>query len=206
MLRAAGHIAESVNFLGWKGLQNGDLLVKVQVDYDLFLTRDKDFDEAALGRYVTPTFGIVLLAIPQQRGPAKDKFGKDRYYDPWFASLASVCGVDRAAIEQRDKRRQARNRWITIAIVSSVITALSVALTFAMISRNEAQFQRNEAERRRQLAESTAYVANMNLARSEFDNGNLPRGFDLLDTYLPQDKVRSLISAGPGQTGAVCLN
>jgi predicted nuclease of predicted toxin-antitoxin system len=78
VLRAAGHVAESVNFLGWKGLQNGDLLAKAQADYDLFLTRDKDFDEAALGRYVTPTFGIVLLAIPQQRGPA---------YAAIFASL-----------------------------------------------------------------------------------------------------------------------
>jgi len=28
VLRAAGHVAESVNFLGWKGLQNGDLLAK----------------------------------------------------------------------------------------------------------------------------------------------------------------------------------
>lgn len=68
LLRAAGHDAASVNFLGWKGLKNGDLLKKAQSDYDLFLTRDKDFDASALGRYVTASFGIVLLAIPQQRG------------------------------------------------------------------------------------------------------------------------------------------
>ncbi len=70
VLRTAGHDAESVNFLGWKGLKNGQLLAQAQSGYDLFLTRDKDFDATALGRYVTPTFGIVLLAIPQQRGPA----------------------------------------------------------------------------------------------------------------------------------------
>ena len=69
ILRAAGHEAESVNFLGWKGLKNGELLLRAQAGYDLFLTRDKDFDTAALGRYVTLHFGIVLLAIPQQRGP-----------------------------------------------------------------------------------------------------------------------------------------
>lgn len=69
-LRAAGHEAESVNFLGWKGLKNGELLAQAQAGYDLFLTRDKDFDAVGLGRYVTPKFGIVLLAIPQQRGPA----------------------------------------------------------------------------------------------------------------------------------------
>ena len=70
VLRAAGHEAESVNFLGWKGLQNGDLIKQAQAGYDLFLTRDKDFDATALGHYVTLQFGIVLLGIPQQRGPA----------------------------------------------------------------------------------------------------------------------------------------
>jgi Domain of unknown function (DUF5615) len=67
-LRSAGHTAESVNFIGWKGIKNGDLLTRACADFDLFITRDKDFDVAQLGRYVTPQFGIVLLAIPQQRG------------------------------------------------------------------------------------------------------------------------------------------
>jgi len=66
-LRTA-HEAESVNFLGWKGLPNGELLERARAGFDLFLTRDKDFDVEQLGRYVTPAFGIVLLAIPQQRG------------------------------------------------------------------------------------------------------------------------------------------
>ncbi|MDQ3009916.1 MAG: DUF5615 family PIN-like protein [Acidobacteriota bacterium] len=65
----AGHDAQSVNFLGWKGVRNGDLLKRAQTGYDLFLPRDKDFDASALGCYVTAGFGIVLLAIPQQRGP-----------------------------------------------------------------------------------------------------------------------------------------
>jgi hypothetical protein len=69
VLRAAQQDAEPVNFLGWKGLPNGVLLVRAQTGFDLFLTRDKDFDADQLGRYVTPQFGIVLLAIPQQRGP-----------------------------------------------------------------------------------------------------------------------------------------
>jgi predicted nuclease of predicted toxin-antitoxin system len=68
-LRSAEHTAESVNFIGWKGIKNGDLLTRERTDFDLFITRDKDFDAAQLGRYVTPQFGIVLLAIPQQRGP-----------------------------------------------------------------------------------------------------------------------------------------
>jgi predicted nuclease of predicted toxin-antitoxin system len=73
ILRGAGHQADSVNFLGWKGLKNGALIQQAQANYDLFLTRDKDFEEPALIRYVSPDFGIVLLAIPQQRGAAYAK-------------------------------------------------------------------------------------------------------------------------------------
>ena len=114
---------------------------------------EKAFPEALYEVLSTPEKKAMPLGIDYRDFRInKDKFGKDRYYDPWFASLASVYSVDRSEIEQRDKRRQARNRWITIAIVSFVITALSVALTFAMISRNEAQTQRNEAERQRNQA------------------------------------------------------
>jgi predicted nuclease of predicted toxin-antitoxin system len=67
-LRSTCHTAESVNFIGWKGIKNGDLLMLAQADFDLFITRDKDFDATLLGRHVTPRFGIILLAIPQQRG------------------------------------------------------------------------------------------------------------------------------------------
>lgn len=73
VLRAEGHEADSVNFLGWKGLKNGALIQQAQADYNLFLTRDKDFEEPALTRYISPDFGIVLLAIPQQRGASYAK-------------------------------------------------------------------------------------------------------------------------------------
>jgi hypothetical protein len=74
----AWHTAGPVNFVGWKGVKNGDLLARARADFDLFITRDKDIDLSQLGRYVTPQFGIVLLAIPQQRG---------RDYAAAFASL-----------------------------------------------------------------------------------------------------------------------
>jgi Domain of unknown function (DUF5615) len=70
VLRGAGHEAESVNFIGWKGLDNGVLITQAQQRFELLLTRDKDFDEEYLTRRVTVHFGIVLLAIPQQSGSA----------------------------------------------------------------------------------------------------------------------------------------
>jgi predicted nuclease of predicted toxin-antitoxin system len=68
VLQASGHDAQSVNFVGLKGLQNGDLLKRARQQFDLLLTRDKDFTAEYLANHVTPTFGIVLLGIPQQRG------------------------------------------------------------------------------------------------------------------------------------------
>jgi predicted nuclease of predicted toxin-antitoxin system len=67
VLRAAGHEAESANYLGWKGLKNGEILGRAASRYDLLLTRDGDFDETLLRKRVDSSFGIVLLAIPQQR-------------------------------------------------------------------------------------------------------------------------------------------
>ncbi len=68
VLNAAGHATQSINFLGWKGMQNGAILERASADFDLFLTRDKDFDTERLGQYVTANFGVVLLTLKQQAG------------------------------------------------------------------------------------------------------------------------------------------
>jgi predicted nuclease of predicted toxin-antitoxin system len=70
VLRACGHEPESVNYLGWKGIQNGEILLRASKEFDLFLTRDKDFDIEHLGRYAAGGFGVVLLSLRQQPGPA----------------------------------------------------------------------------------------------------------------------------------------
>jgi WD40 repeat protein/energy-coupling factor transporter ATP-binding protein EcfA2 len=50
----------------------------------------------------------------------------------------------------------------------------------------------SEAQRQEEMADSTAYVANMNLARAEFESGNTTRGFEILDAYLPSRKQKDL--------------
>ena len=69
ILQGYGIEVESVNFIGWKGIENGDLMTRARARFHLLLTRDKDFAQKSLDRYVTDSFGIVLLAIPQQPGP-----------------------------------------------------------------------------------------------------------------------------------------
>jgi hypothetical protein len=51
-----------------KGFQNGDLIEQARKQFDLLLTRDKDFTSEYLIGYVSAAFGVVLLVIPQQRG------------------------------------------------------------------------------------------------------------------------------------------
>ncbi len=70
VLHGAGIEAESVNFIGWKRLQNGELVMRAREQFNLLLTRDKDFDDEYLKKQITVSFGIVLLAISQQPGPA----------------------------------------------------------------------------------------------------------------------------------------
>src|SRR5262245_42891005 len=62
---------------------------------------------------------------------------------------------------------------------------------FAKSQTQAANTATKEAKKQKEIADSAAYVAKMNLARSEFDNGNLPRGFDLIGAYLPLDHMRS---------------
>jgi len=78
----------------------------------------------------------------------KDKINKDIFYGSWFKILADIYEVSRDEIEERDKKRQARRRRMTIAGVAAVILILSGALIFSLISRNQAVRARDEAERR----------------------------------------------------------
>jgi predicted nuclease of predicted toxin-antitoxin system len=70
VLSGHGHLAQSINFLGWKGMQNGEILTYASNEFELLLTRDKDFDIEHLGQYARGNFGVVLLALRQQPGPA----------------------------------------------------------------------------------------------------------------------------------------
>ena len=88
VLRAAGIEAESVNFIGWKRIQNGELIMRARAQFNLLLTRDKDFDEEYLKKQITPTFGITLLAIPQQPGPAYAM----AFSRAWPANFKSLVG------------------------------------------------------------------------------------------------------------------
>jgi predicted nuclease of predicted toxin-antitoxin system len=64
VLGAAGIEAESVGFIGWKGLQNGELVNRAREQFDLLLTRDKDFDDEYLKKQINKSvLGSVLSCL-----------------------------------------------------------------------------------------------------------------------------------------------
>ena len=115
------------------------------------------------------------------------KVNRGRYHDSWYTLLAKIFGAERAVIERLDAKRQARRRAVSGAISVSIIALLSVALLFALASRNraiaaegravaalkdaeeqrnqalkakgEAEYQRNQAESQRLLAVEAAEEA-----------------------------------------------
>lgn len=95
-LRSVKIEAESVNFIGWKGIHNGELIMRPREEFDLLLTRDKDFNQEFLARYITQRFGIVLLAIPQQSGSSYAA----EFARLWPADAYGLIGrVSRLAVE-----------------------------------------------------------------------------------------------------------
>mgnify|MGYP006276213949 FL=1 len=63
-----GHAVETVEYRGWKGLVNGDLLRAAQVDFNVLLTVDKGIPN----QQYLQQFDIALIILrPGKRGRAR---------------------------------------------------------------------------------------------------------------------------------------
>jgi WD40 repeat protein len=116
---------------------------------------------------------------------APGKLNKGRYHDSWYTLLSKIFGTERAEIERLDARRQARRRAIFAGVSLAVIAALSVALVFAIIARQQAASERDHA---RQLL----YASDMNLAQRAFESGNVGLGKTLLESHRPKSGEQDL--------------
>ena len=137
--------------------------------------------DAAPDNYAFPEALCGALSMPlavdfSEFAHAGGKVSKGRYHDSWYTLLAKVFDAERAEIERRDARRQARRRTIFGAVAVTIIAILSVALVVAVNSRQEAVRQRDQARR-------LLYASNMNLAQRAFESGNIELGRGLLDPY-----------------------
>jgi hypothetical protein len=112
---------------------------------------------------------IPLAVDYREFNPDRDKIQKGAHAGSWYMLLSNLYGVSRSEIEQRDRRRQLRQRNITIVIVSGVIATLA---TLAGI----AWWQRGEAIRQSEIAMKNlddALLGYAGLAHIELGSGDL---------------------------------
>jgi hypothetical protein len=99
------------------------------------------------------------LALPiaiDYRGfePRQHKLGEGRFHDPWFTLLANIYGHERAAIEERERKRRARTLRIRSSIAAAVAAGLLTLSVWALWERSTAIDQRTRAYARQQAAKA----------------------------------------------------
>lgn len=110
---------------------------------------------AALCEALQMPLATSYLGFDAQR----DRPDRAAFEPAWYQLLANLLDRSRSEIEQRDRRRQARQRRITWGLALGVIAALSVALVLTVLAQREAERQRAVAEERRLEAERQQRIA-----------------------------------------------
>jgi hypothetical protein len=91
----------------------------------------------------------------------KDRLDRGVFYASWYLLLSNILEVSRSDIEQRVRRRKVRSRAITLGLVALVVVALSVALVFALVSRQQAVAARTVAEANEARARRLYYFTSL---------------------------------------------
>lgn len=89
----------------------------------------------------------------------RDRPDRHAFEPAWYQLLANLFDKSRSEVEQRDRRRRARQQRITWGIAVGVIAALSAALVLTVLAQRETERQRVLAEERRMEAERQQRIA-----------------------------------------------
>ena len=119
--------------------------------------RESDKAQGAFPEELLRVLPMPLAADYRGFDPSGDKFRKGPFAHAWFKTIADVYadhGIDRAAVEQRERRRELRRLRNLAAVSSSVALALIALTIWALLSRSEATRQRDNSEARRYEAEA----------------------------------------------------
>jgi WD40 repeat protein len=96
----------------------------------------------------------------------RNKLNGGHYRDAWFAMLATLLDVERRALEERDRRRAARQRNIILGLGLTIIAALSLLTVYAFRQQQIAAAQRDLAEQRLQVAQARELAARSGFLQS----------------------------------------
>src|SRR5260370_34100590 len=108
----------------------------------------------------------------------KSKIDGGAHRDAWYTTLANIYDIPRAEIEQREKKRRARRRWITTGVVAVILRLIAVAATVAYTSRLQARSKARDAQQLR-------YIGNVGLAWQAYNATDLSGMVELLKAELP---------------------
>ena len=106
----------------------------------------------------------------------KDKVNGSLFQGPWYSILANIYGISRNEVEQREKKKRARRRRITVAITGGVMVALVALSVWALLSRAEA-------------------VRSQQQVKTDFSRSDFIRAADLLDREHTAEAVAYLARA-----------
>jgi WD40 repeat protein len=98
--------------------------------------------------------------------PRRDRVSRGVFYGAWYTLLANLLDTDRAAIEERDRRRKARVRNSWIGGASGVIAALT-ALTFWALIERQTAIRRGQVTLAQRLAAQTKVPGTLEPAAAE---------------------------------------
>jgi len=148
---------------------------------------------ASPDEYAFPDALCAALSMPlavefTQFERAPGRLHKGLYRDSWYTLLSKIFGTERAEIEQLDAKRRARSRAIFAAVSIVIIAVLSIALVFAVISRQRALNAEQQATRERDHTRRLLYASDMSLAQQSFATGNVAMGKKTLESYLPTNQ------------------
>ncbi len=122
-------------------------------------------DQKAFADALMETMAMPLAKEYRDFNPQKDKIDKSPFEASWYGLLSDLYNKTRREIEERDKKKQARQLRIRNGIVAGVMISLATFAGLALWQRNVAVEERKAAQSR--LAKN--YWFNANLAVREDD-------------------------------------
>jgi WD40 repeat protein len=75
----------------------------------------------------------------------KDKINKGAFENSWYTLLANLFGLTRNEIEQRDKRRQARQRKVRLFMAAAFLVTILIGLAASLFYWRQAVLARDQA-------------------------------------------------------------
>ncbi len=123
-------------------------------------------NEAANGREEERAFPDALCDLMEMPlavsyagfDPTRDKVTKGAFENAWYSLLANLFGISRSELEQRDKRRQARQRRFWIVLVSAFVLSIIAGLAASLYQWRQAVIARDTAFSRELSANALGQV------------------------------------------------